>query len=254
MRTLPYLLSATCVLTLFLRAPANAAAEPAPAGPPAQLAAGNNQFALDLYQQLAKKSDGPLFFSPYSVSTALAMAYAGAKGDTADQMAKTLHFTLPSEQLNAAFGDMLRKLTAADPDRGFQLHVANRLWGQQGFKFLPAFLQVTKDSYGAELGLVDFVNQTEAARTTINDWVAQQTNDKIKDLVPPGAAHRPNPAGADQRDLLQRPLAIAVPCDCHGQRSVPLVGPADRRRRFHAAEIVVRLLARRYAASAGDAV
>lgn len=181
-----WLLPMLAVLIVCGNRPASAD-EPAPAGPPAQLVEGNNRFALDLYQQLAKKSDGAIFFSPYSVSTALAMAYAGAKGDTAEQMAKTLHFTLPSDKLNAAFGDMLRKLTADDPERGFQLHVANRLWAQQGYKFLPAFLQVTKDSYGAELGLVDFVNQTEVARTTINDWVAKQTNDKIQDLVPQGA-------------------------------------------------------------------
>ena len=185
MKKLPWIMA---LLTVSALAGNQSARADAPAaGPQAQLVAGNNQFALDLYQQLAKKADGPLFFSPYSVSTALAMAYAGARGDTAQQMAKTLHFTLPSDKLNVAFGGMLRKLTAADPESNFQFHVANRLWGQQGYKFLPAFLQVTKVSYGAELGLVDFVNQTEAARTSINDWIAKQTNDKIQDLVPHGA-------------------------------------------------------------------
>ena len=154
---------------------------------PAELVAGNNRFALDLYQQLSAKPDEPLFFSPYSISTALAMTYAGARGDTATEMAKTLHFTLPPEELHAAYGSALKQLTTAAPDHGYQFRIANRLWGQQGFPFLDPFLKITRDDYGAELSQLDFVHNAEPARATINAWVAEQTNDKIKDLIPAGA-------------------------------------------------------------------
>jgi serpin B len=174
-------------IAILLRTAPGKGADAKPSAPPAELVAGNNRFAFELYQQLAKHSDSSLFFSPYSVSTALAMVYAGAKGDTAEQMAKTLHFMLPPDQLHAAFGALQRRLTADVPNRGFQFRVANRLWGQQGSTFLSLFLAVTKNDYGAELGLVDFANQSEAARTTINSWVEKRTDNKIKDLVPSGA-------------------------------------------------------------------
>ena len=116
---------------------------------PAELVAGNNRFALDLYRQLSAKADEPLFFSPYSISTALAMTYAGTRGDTATEMAKTLHFTLPPDQFNAAYGSALKQLTSAAPDHGYQFRIANRLWGQQGFPFLEPFLKITRDDYGA---------------------------------------------------------------------------------------------------------
>lgn len=154
---------------------------------PTELVAGNNRFALDLYRQLSAKANEPLFFSPYSISTALAMTYAGARGDTATEMAKTLHFTLPADQFNAAYGAALKQLTSAAPDHGYQFRIANRLWGQQGFPFLEPFLKITGDDYGAELAQLDFVHQAEPARATINAWVEKQTNDKIKDLIPAGA-------------------------------------------------------------------
>ena len=153
---------------------------------PAEPVSGNNRFALDLYQQLAKSADKPLFFSPYSISTALAMTYAGARGETATEMAKTLHFTLPADQLHADYGTAMKQLTAAAPDHGYQFRIANRLWGQDGYKFLDAFLKITRDDYGAELAQLNFIQQPEQARSTINAWVEQQTNDKIKDLIPPG--------------------------------------------------------------------
>jgi len=112
------------------------------------------------------------------------MTYAGARGNTAAQMAKTLHFTLPQEKLHPAFGAMIATLQADKKDRGYDLSVANALWGQKGKAFLPEFLDLTKKSYGAGLREVDFV-QTEAARKTINDWAQKETRDKIKDLIPP---------------------------------------------------------------------
>jgi serpin B len=146
---------------------------------------GNNEFAFDLYNQLRQK-DGNLFFSPQSISTALAMTYAGARGDTAEEMAQALHFCLPKTLLHPGFGALLRELNGEGKKRGYQLSVANALWGQKGEGFKDDFLQLTRDTYGAGLKQVDFAGDAEAARKEINAWVEKQTNDKIKDLLPPG--------------------------------------------------------------------
>jgi serpin B len=145
---------------------------------------GNNVFAAALYGRLRHQS-GNLFFSPESISTALAMAYAGARSSTASEMAKTLHFTLPPDKLHPAMGALLRDLNAAH--EGYQLSVANALWAQQGYTFLDDFLSLLKTAYGAGLNQVNFKGATEAARLTINQWVEQKTQDKIKDLLQPGA-------------------------------------------------------------------
>ncbi len=145
---------------------------------------GNNAFAAALYGRL-RHQNGNLFFSPESISTALAMAYAGARGSTASEMAKTLHFTLPPDKLHPAMGALLRDLNATH--EGYQLSVANALWAQQGYTFLDDFLGLLKTDYGAGLNQVNFKGATEAARLTINQWVEQKTQDKIKDLLQPGA-------------------------------------------------------------------
>ena len=151
----------------------------------AALMQGNNAFAFDLYARL-KDADGNLFFSPFSVSTALAMTFGGARGQTEAQMAEVLHFDLPQERLHAAFGAFSELWSAGDDERPYQLSVANALWLQQGMTLLDAFLELTKAHYGAGLRKVDFVNATEQARQTINAWVEQQTQGKIKDLLKPG--------------------------------------------------------------------
>jgi serpin B len=148
------------------------------------VAEGNNVFAVALYGRLRHQS-GNLFFSPESISTALAMAYAGARGGTATEMAKTLHFTLPPEKLHPAMGALLSDLNAAH--EGYQLSVANALWAQQGYTFLDEFLNLLKTNYGVGFNQVNFKGATEAARLTINQWVEQKTQDKIKDLLQPGA-------------------------------------------------------------------
>jgi serpin B len=145
---------------------------------------GNNAFALALYHQLSHQA-GNLFFSPESISTALAMAYAGARGSTASEMAEALHFTVPQGQLHPAMGALLRDLNAAHSD--YQLNVANALWAQQGYTFLDQFLNLLRTDYGAGLQQVDFKAAPEAARGTINQWVEQKTQDKIKDLLSPGS-------------------------------------------------------------------
>lgn len=146
---------------------------------------GNNDFAFDLYQQL-KTRPGNLFFSPYSISTALAMTYAGAGGDTAEQMADVLHFTLKSDKLHSSMGRLVNKLNDAGEESSFQLVVSNALWGQKGYSFLPSFLGFVKNNYTAGFNEVDFIHQTEATRKTINTWVERQTQDKIRELLKPG--------------------------------------------------------------------
>jgi serpin B len=151
-----------------------------------QVVQDNNAFALSLYGQLAQQ-DGNLFFSPYSISNALAMTYAGARGETATQMAGTLHFALDQERLHAAFGSLRNEIQGAGHNRAYQLQTANRLWGQKDYGFLPDFLKATEDNYDAGLIEVDFINinAREQARKTINTWVEEQTQDKIKDLIKP---------------------------------------------------------------------
>ena len=150
---------------------------------------GNNEFALDLYAKLRSEEAGNLFFSPHSISTALAMTYAGARGDTEKEMGEVLHFTLPQAQLHAAFAALADKLLG-DKAKGYQLRIANRLWGQTGYQFLPEFLGITRDQYGAELALVNYKEKTEEARKTINAWVEEQTEQKIQDLIQQGVLNQ----------------------------------------------------------------
>ncbi len=159
-----------------------------------QLVQGNTAFALDLYQVLSGQ-EGNLFLSPYSITQALAMTYAGAKGNTEAQMAKTLHFDLPQENLHPAFNalDQLFASRAEIPaelgGEGFRLNLANALWGQTGYTFIPDFLDRLAENYGAGMNLVDYQQDPEAARKLINDWVANATEDKIQDLIPQGGVN-----------------------------------------------------------------
>lgn len=149
------------------------------------LARNNTEFAVDLYARLAQ-AEGNLFFSPYSISNALAMTYAGARGNTAEEMKTTLRFALGQDRLHGAFADLIRQLQGQDKKRKYQLTVANRLFGQKDYGFLPEFLKIGKQQYGAGLEEVDFAGATEQARQTINAWVEKQTKDKIKELLKPG--------------------------------------------------------------------
>ncbi len=153
---------------------------------------GNNKFALELYAKL-QNSDGNLFFSPYSISTALAMTYAGARGRTAEQMVEVLRFPidnppshLNSWQLASEFGKLVKDLNARGKGGAYELTVANALWGQKDYGFLADFLELVEKHYGGRLNEVDFIGATETARQTINTWVEKKTNDKIKNLIPKG--------------------------------------------------------------------
>jgi serpin B len=198
------------------------AAQPAKApGMPLALVDGNNQFAIDLYHRLAAESKGDVFVSPESIALALAMTYAGAEGQTAEQMAATLHLTLPRDELNVAFARLVKQWSPGGPPRDYELNIANRLWAQQGYKFLDSFLKVTRDDYGAELAQVDFVHQAEVARQTINAWVAKQTADKIKNLIGAGALR------SDTRLVLTNAIYF------HGQWQSPFEAAATAKAPFH---------------------
>lgn len=147
--------------------------------------AAQDAFATDLYGELSKE-EGNLFFSPYSISTALTMTYAGARGTTAEQMAGTLHLSLEGEALHKEMADRIASLNEAGKKKGtFNLSVANSLWGQEGYPFKADFRTLLEKSYGAGLRDVNF-GETEAARKRINDWVEEQTKSRIKDLFPEG--------------------------------------------------------------------
>ena len=159
------------------------------------LVRGNNAFALDLYQVLSN-GEGNLFYSPFSISQALAMTLAGARGETERQMLDTLHYELSQDRLHPSFNSLDRELASrgrslqGEEGQYFQLNVANAIWGQQGYEFLPGFLDVLAENYGAGLRTLDFAGAPEEARVRINDWVSGETEEKIKDLLPPGAVDR----------------------------------------------------------------
>ncbi len=152
---------------------------------------GNTAFALELYAKLAGEGKGQgqpgnLFFSPYSISSALAMTYGGARGQTAKQMGKVLHYALQPKKLHPVLGQLQRQLNEKGKAGDFQLAVANALWRQQGYVLLPDYVQMTEKFYQAPLEELDFVQAAEEARLRINGWVEEKTQEKIKDLIQPG--------------------------------------------------------------------
>ncbi len=157
------------------------------------LVRGNNAFAFGLYQKLREEESGNLFYSPYSISLALAMTYTGAKGETERQMSNALLFTLSQDKLHSAFNALDLQLASRGEGRsgqdgkGFRLNIANAIWGQQGYDFLQDFLDKLAENYGAGMRIANFTEAPENSRVTINDWVAHQTEEKIKDLIPSGA-------------------------------------------------------------------
>ena len=159
-----------------------------------QVVAGNSEFALDLYARL-RTGEGNVFFSPYSISAALAMTYAGARAETASQIAHTLHLDLPMDhlyQLHPVFSELKTNLDAVQKKGQVRLAVANSLWPQTGFDFRQDYLTLCEDYYGAAIVPVDFAEHAEAARTKINDWVSDKTNEKIPELIKPGMLDRGN--------------------------------------------------------------
>jgi serpin B len=148
--------------------------------------AASNAFGFDLYARIKRDGEN-LVCSPFSAAVALNMASAGARGQTRAEMLSVLHVDpLRTAETQASFGGLLRALNARDGTKGLALHVADRLWGQSGIGFKPDFLALLRDSYGAPLETVDFADATEAARATINHWVATQTHDRIPEILGAG--------------------------------------------------------------------
>ncbi len=149
-------------------------------------AASQTAFALDLYGQL-KTEAGNLFFSPYSIGVALTMTYGGARGETATEMARTLHLGARGQDVHADLAALAATLASAQRDEAVALHVANALWPHKTYAFRDEYLDLLQSRYDATATAVDYRQAPEEARQTINDWVEKQTREKITDLFAPGS-------------------------------------------------------------------
>lgn len=176
-----------CLLAVFIVGPDFSFAKTG--GNVKQLSGRNTSFALDLYSSLSEQ-EGNLFFSPYSISAAFAMAYAGAQGETAEEIKQTLHFSQSKERLHSTFEDLNSRLNKLQKQETVELFIANSLWPQKDYSLREEYLQVMRKYYDAEIQAVDYRKNLEQSRQTINKWVADKTQDKIKDLIPPGAIDR----------------------------------------------------------------
>ena len=146
---------------------------------------GNTEFALNLYEKLKGKK-GNLFFSPYSISTALAMTYGGARGKTATQMAKTLCFKLDQAQLHPAFAKMEHNINRTSEKRSIMIWVANSIWPQDKYQFLGNYTKMLENNYRVIITPVNYKGDLKKVRKQINAWVEKRTNEKIKNLILPG--------------------------------------------------------------------
>ncbi|WP_435021756.1 serpin family protein [Tundrisphaera sp. TA3] len=189
--------------------------------PMSDVVRGNNAFALDLYGKL-RAQEGNAFLSPYSISSALAMTRAGAKGETAAEMDRVLHLKGGDPAAtDREFAALMSSLNGDKADRGYRLDVANRLWGMQGFHFVPEFIERTRANYGAGLERINFGQTAEAIRT-INAWVASKTQYKINDLLQEGDVN------AGTRLVLTNAIYFK------GKWTIPFAKESTRDRPFHA--------------------
>ena len=146
-----------------------------------QFTEDHNTASLALYGQLSQ-NPGNLFFSPFSIRTALGMTFAGARSETARQMSIALHFTPLGENLHTAFAGLIQRFTMAN-DNNVQVTVANALWSQEGTPLLSEFRSLITRHYGGAINLIDFRDNPEVARVTINRWVEEKTKQKIQELI-----------------------------------------------------------------------
>jgi len=149
-----------------------------------QVVNANNQFAFELYSELDKSEQGNLFYSPYSLSVALAMTYEGAKGQTADEMKSVFHFP-ESNILRPNFAAVYNNINKKN--KAYKLSTGNALWAQQDYVFLEEYIDRVEKYYGGKATNVDFINEREKSRQTINTFIEEQTNNKIKNLIPKDA-------------------------------------------------------------------
>jgi serpin B len=150
-----------------------------------ELVQGNTAFALDLYGEL-KAQTGNLFFSPYSISTAMGMIWAGARGETEAQIAQVFHYPYGQDALHQTFGELQRSLDTGIGYDLYRLDIANRLWGQTGYPWSEPFLEITRVDYGAELVEADIQHDQETVRQAVNTWASERTAGKIPELLQPG--------------------------------------------------------------------
>ena len=148
----------------------------------------NNQFALDLYKNLAgdqANSRENLFFSPFSISSAMAIACEGARGDTAREIREVFFFPENTAVMRGGYEELISGINSGSS--AYSLNAANALFAEQTYPFRPDYIAVASQSYGAKATNLDFINNPDNSRLTINRWIEEQTNDKIKDLIPPGS-------------------------------------------------------------------
>ncbi|HQP72074.1 MAG TPA: serpin family protein, partial [Methanoculleus sp.] len=149
---------------------------------------GNNRFALDLYRQISSDpayAGRNIFFSPYSISSALAITYEGARGTTADEIRSVL--SLPADDAVRRQGFAALNAALNRGSDNYTLHIANALWAEETYRFLPDYIEAAERWYGANVTNLDFVSDAEGSRETINRWVEEKTEDRIRDLLPPGS-------------------------------------------------------------------
>jgi serpin B len=186
-------LLAILVLSCILACGCTTTSMPAEEGQPSPGDTGtvveaNNRFACDLYQALGDDESNAgknIFFSPYSISTALALTYEGAEGETADEIRSVLYFPEDKSSLREDYRDLIDETNEGDD--AYTLRIANALWVETTHPLLPGYLAVAEDYYGANAENMDFINAPDASRLTINRWVEEQTEELIKDLIPAGA-------------------------------------------------------------------
>jgi len=150
------------------------------------LADNNNKFAFEIFEKLSQSEESNIFFSPYSISEVLALVYAGAKGETKTEMASVLHFDIDNEeQLHRSFNGLDLHLNYSDEEYTFS--IANSLWPQSGYPIMDSYLDTLKVNYGAKIRSLDYKNRAKGSRETINNWIEDKTNGRIKDIIPQGS-------------------------------------------------------------------
>ena len=145
----------------------------------------NNRFAFDMYKEVRKAQKGNIFFSPFSVSTALAMTYAGADGQTAEEMKNALYFLKNDPDFHFGYGSYMQALEK-NAAGNIKLRIANRLWGEKSYKLHESFVKLNKEAYNSPLVKMNFKGNPDGSRQEINTWVEDKTEDKIKNLLVPG--------------------------------------------------------------------
>ena len=149
------------------------------------LVSANNQFAIEMYKEFGKGKSENLFFSPWSISSAFAMTYEGAKGNTAEEMRKVFYFPENGIVRNSSFAALYNKINT--PNNAYELSTANALWAEKTYSFLEDYTNTIDNYYRGKVTNLDFINDPVDSADTINSWVEDKTNDKIKDLVPASA-------------------------------------------------------------------